>query len=460
MNLSISSLRLNFYLKNSLFSFPQYSKRFDLNFRKISANYFFSNFFRSQFHQLNIDFFQCKFNKFLSNPIYIENDRFYEMRFHDFNQFSDNSTASFKFCVFMNCFNNEPKGRGGAILYSNTDGRLVFNHCGFDNCTSDNGGAFYAKCKIYTIQSTCINHCTANDKYMTFRIVGNTYKSFDMELSYMKYVTMFGNGPLRILQQKTFCHIQDITILIEHINVSNTKKMHKIGMMRFQERSIAAHININFANFKENDGPGLLFIAHPLATRAEDAPKIENSNFIANNPGEISLIYINDTKCLIRNSIFLHHTQKDMIYLTLTEGSHLTLHTCYVDVSLKRFKGYVQGKFRNYSSIFETNNITLHEIEAIDISECFQFAITATFTPSMTIKGKHNNAHDDGDQNEFSPTMPFTSSRSLYPKTIYVQQLTLLLIVSIGIPLFYILYYMKLRQLRGHPRKTRKRSQK
>ena len=460
MNISISSLRLYSHVKQSPFSLPLCHKRTDINFIKISANNFFYPFFRTQSKAVNTDFFQCKFRRFLNSPIFINSDRFYEMRFHDFNQFSDNSTASFKLCIFTNCFNSEAKGRGGAIFYSNTDGRLIFNQCGFDNCTSDNGGAFFARCKIYTIFSTCITHCTASDKYITFRIAGNTYKSFDLELSSMKYITLFGNGPLRILQQKTFFHMSDITILIENSNITNTKKMHKIGMMRFQERATVTHININYVNFKENDGPGLIFISQPLAIRAEDAPKIENSNFIANNPGDISLIYINDTKCLIRNSVFLQHTQKDMIYLTLTEGSHLTLHTCYVDVSLKTFKGYVQGKFKNFSSVFEAINISLWDVEAIDISECFQFAVTATFSPSMTMPGRRKRVDENGNQNNFSPTMPFTASKPLYPKTIFVQQLTLLLTVTIGIPMFYILYYMKLRQISGHPRKTKKRSQK
>ena len=459
MNLSISSLRLYYFTKNSLISHSPYSGTSNIKFRKISANNFFSHFFQTQNPRLNSNFFRCKFNKFLGNAIYLDSDRFYEMRFHQSEQFSSNSTASFKLCVFTNCFNTESKGRGGAVLYMNNDGRLIFNNCGFDNCTADSGGAFSAKCKIYTILSTCINHCHAIDKFMTFRIMGNIYKAVDLELSAIRQVTMFNNGPPRVLQQKTFCYISDITVFIEHFNVTNTWKMYKAGVLRFQQRALITRINIHYGNFKENDGPGLLLISHPLATKSEDAPKIESTNFIANNPGEMSLIYINDTKCLIRNCVFMKHTQPEMSYLTLSEGSHLTLHTCYVDVSLKQFKGFIQGRFKNHSSVFEVNDPIPREINAINIDSCFEFAITATFSPSAT-RFRKDKDEINTQKILFSPTLQFTPSRRLYPKNIYAQQLTLLIVAIFGVPTFYLLFIMKQRQIQGRPRKTKRRAQK
>lgn len=457
MNISLSQFRLTSLSQSAFISRSIYSKSSSSRFLSIFANKFSSSFFKSFEINSKTEFIECKFKNFLATPIHINSDRFTEIKFKKSEIFSSNSTASFKQCIFVNCENTEKKGKGGGMCYNNNDGKVLMQNCGFDNCSAEQGGAFVIKCKSYTFTYTCINHCFAFDKYSIFKLFGNVFKSADAEFSLFEHSTFFENGPMNPVQEKFLCQFNDINTRLENINFSNSRQSSKFGVIKISHKSPAPEVAMMYSNFFANKGPGLLSVTQPFE-KNQNFPIFETCNFVANEPGNGPLISINEeTRCGFKSCVFAYQNPINTGYLLVEKGSIVMMNKCVSDAEINYFKLDIIGKFKTSSCSFGVPAPAMNEIAAVDVDSCFEFAVTATFSPSPT-KVKKEDAK--GKPVTFLPTLQFTPSRPLYPKAILIQQYSLFIVAFIAIPFFFLMHFMRQRQFAGRPRKTSKRSQK
>lgn len=166
MNQTISALVIQSLAKSPLLLSSRAAFQKNIQFDKVIANNFVSNFFKTCNTRDNIQFKSSKFNKFLNSAISFQSISLYNISFTNGYSYNGDSVLNITRCTFTKCSN--VGGIGGAVSIpfpQDSYPQIQVHQCIFRDCRSDRGGALFIGGTKVDLSETCISRCIGDNAH-------------------------------------------------------------------------------------------------------------------------------------------------------------------------------------------------------------------------------------------------------------------------------------------------------
>ena len=380
MNLTLISLSLSNYYKNSPFFTSFIGSKSHISFNNILANKFLNSFYKSENPFVKI--ISSKFQYFLDNAIYIDSShtemkaiRHFDKTFSSPQDMSIETYSIFSKCCFLTILNLKKGATGGALYYTSYIGHVELNNCQFQWCFAlQRAGAFLISSKRLHASSLCIFQCSAGRSIQAFQITTNSNKG----RANLTTSIITNCGPLQWKNEKEQMRFESVSLDFIDTNVTRNRRLFS-GMIHFSKLYDAA---INYCEFHENSGPNLFVLSNSYDVY------LAFSNIIGNDVGFQPLIQSKASSMFITHSSFLRNiniNNETTFSVDLESDMKIIFGNCTFDIP-KENMHFNSFLIQIRKSRFNTTDAVMHTFQ--NTRECEFYVYPAQTTPPRTATKK------------------------------------------------------------------------